>query len=251
MGFADDLFGDSGGQIMSRDVRGLTNDLGSLMRKQLGKGIETYSGPLVPGMNENTQGVFDAAGGLAGQSDPNRDAAIQRLMSGAGDPAGVRAYYESQLAPAQRGYTDALRQVDERYGDAWGTSGAHGKAVADATSRYGMGLNSLLGELTYQDRNAAADRQLGGIQASLGASQDYMSRLNSQLGIGDYQRGLEGEQMSADYNQWQAGQAYNNPWLGFLGTTLGTAQPSAPQSGFIDKYAAVMGATPIGKMFGF
>lgn len=235
MGLVDDLFGDSGGQIMSRDVRKLTNELGALMRQQLGQGVPTYTGPLVPGLNENTSAAFSAAGGLLG-GDPNRDAAIASLMSGAGDPEAVRRYYEeSVLAPSQRDFNDALRVVDELYGDTWGPTGAHMKAVADATSNYGIGLGQVLGDLVYQDRNAARDRQAVGVNASLGASQDYLGRLNSMLGIGDYERGITGEQYAADYGQWQAGQAYNNPWLGFLGTSLSTAQPSAPQSGGLER----------------
>lgn len=237
MAFMDDMFGDAGGRVMSRDVRGLTNDLGKLMRSQLGQGVATYGGQLVPTMNANTEGVLGAAGGLL-TGDPNRDAAIQSLMSGAGDPAGVRSYYESQLAPAQKGFMDSLRVIDDRYGDTWGTSGAHGKVVGDATANYGIGLNQLLGQLTYDDRNAARDRQIAGVSASIGNSQDQMARLGTLLGFGDYQRGLEGEQIAADYGQWQAAQAYNNPWLGFLGTTLGTAQPSAPRAGLLEKGAA-------------
>lgn len=240
MGFMDDLFGSSGGQITSRNVRGLTNDLGALMRGQLGQSASTYGGQLVPNMNANTESVLGAAGGLL-QGDPNRDAAIQSLLSGAGDPQGVRAYYQSQLAPAQKGFLDSLRVIDDRYGDTWGASGAHGKVVGDATANYGIGLNQLLGQLTYDDRNAARDRMSTGVSASLASSQDQMSRLGTLLGFGDYQRGLEGEKIAADYGQWQAAQAYNNPWLGFLGTTLGTAQQEAPRAGLLEKGAAGYG----------
>lgn len=251
MGFLDGLFGDSGGGIMSRDVRKLTNDLGALMRGQLGQGAETYSGPLVPGMNENTQSVLNSAGGLL-TGDPNRDAAIQQMMSGAGDPEAVRRYYEeSVLAPSQRDFQDALGVIDDRYGDTWGQTGAHMGAVADATANYGIGLGQVLGGLVYDDRNAARDRQGQGVMQSLASGQDQVNRMGALLGFGDYERGLTGEQYGADYSQWQAGQAYNNPWLGFLGTTLGTAQQEAPKAGLLDKYSAVMGATPIGRMFGY
>jgi hypothetical protein len=238
MGLMDDLFGDSGGQIMSTDLRKLTNELGGLLRGQLGKGADVYGGQLTPGMNQNTLDAFGAAGGLM-TGNPEQDAAIQRLMSGAGDIEGVNQFYQqSVLDPSRRDFNDALRVVDDRYGDVWGTSGAHAKAVADATSNYGIGLGQVLGNLVYNDRNAAADRQLGGVQASQSAEQNQMAQLNTLLGVGDYQRGLEGEGLAADYSQWQAGQAYNNPWLGFLGTALSTAQPSPPRAGLLEKAQA-------------
>ncbi len=237
MGFMDDMFGDAGGQIMSPEIRQLTSKLGSLMKRQLGKGVEVYDGQLVPGMNSNTESVLGAANGLLG-NDPNRDAAIQSLLSGAGDPEGVRAYYESQLAPAREQFMDSLSMLDDRYGDTWGTSGSHGRVVGDATANYGIGLNQLLGQLTYDDRNAARDRMAVGVNASIGDSQDEMARLGTLLGFGDYQRGMEAEQIGADFGQWSAGQAYNNPWLGFLGTTLGTAQQSPPRAGLLEKGAA-------------
>lgn len=236
MGF--DPFGDSGGKIMSPDIRKLTNELGELMRGQLGKGVDAYGGQIVPGMNENTASVLGAASGLM-TGDPNRDAAIQSLMSGAGDPEGVRAYYESQLAPSQKSFMDSLRVIDDRYGDTWGTSGSHGKVVGDATANYGIGMGQLLGQLTFDDRNAARDRMATGVSASFANSQDQMSRLGALLGFGDYQRGLEGEQLGADFSKWQTEQAYNNPWLGFLGTALSTAQPSAPQAGDLEKGKAI------------
>ena len=237
MGFMDDLFGDSGGGIKSRDLRKLIDNLAETMVANLGQSGPVYGGQLTPGVNANTQSVFDSAGGLLGVN-PQQSAAISSLLSGRGDPAGVQAYYQSQIAPAEQQFTDALKQIDGRYGNTWGTSGAHTRAVSDATANYGLGMDELLGNLVYQDRNAAADRQVQGVNASLGASQDYQSRLSSLLGIGDYQRGIQGEDIAANYNQWNAGQAYNNPWLGFLGTSLGTAQQAPPRAGLLEKGAA-------------
>lgn len=251
MGFMDDIFGDSGGQVMNRDTRKLIGALSKRLRKELGQGAEVYGGPLVPGSNENIDMALQGAGGLLYQ-DPAVMSGISQLLAGPGDGQAVRDYYESSvLAPAQLAFQDQLQQIGDTYGSTWGTSGAFPRMAADATARFGTGIGSVLGELVYADRNAALDRLGMGVNASIANQQNQAGMLGQVLGMGDYERGIQGEQYAADYSQWLSGQDYNNPWLGFLGTALSTAQPSAPQSGLLDKYAAIRGMDPLGRLQGF
>lgn len=235
MGIGDFFSGDSGGQIMSRDIRATTNKLGKIMKNQLGQGAEVYQGPLVPGTNPQIEAALAGYGGLLEQ-DPAVSAGLSQLLSGAGDPEAVRRYYEeSVLAPSQLAFNDQLQQIGDTYGSTWGTSGAMPRMMADATARFGTGIGSVLGDLVFQDRNAAIDRIGSGIGLSLNNQQTQAGMLNNVLGMGDYSRGIAGEQNQADYSKWLSGQDYNNPWLGFLGTALSTAQPSAPQASGLEK----------------
>lgn len=236
MGLLGDVFGgDSGGQIMDPELRKLTRDLSKLMRGELGQGADVYGGPIVPGSNANIESALSGAGGLLTQ-DPAVSAGISQLLAGPGDGQAVQDYYKSSvLDPATLAFQDQLTQIGDTYGNTWGTSGAFPKMAADATARFGTGIGSVLGELVYNDRNAALDRIGQGVGLSIGNQQNQAGMLSQVLGMGDYARGMEGEQNQADYQKWMAGQDYNNPWLGFLGTTLGTAQMSAPQASGLEK----------------
>lgn len=233
--FDGGLFGSSGGQFANRDIARLTRNLASRINSEFGQPADVYSGPIAPGINPQIEAALAGASGLLA---PNEDVsgALSQLLAGPGDQQAVRDFYESSvLAPAQQAFGDQLQQIGDVYGSTWGTSGAMPRMVADATSRFGTGLGSVLGELVYNDRNAALDRLGTGVGLSLANNQNQAQNLQTVLGLGDYSRGIAGEQNMEAYNKWLAGQEYNNPWLGFLGTALSTAQPTAPEAGALEK----------------
>lgn len=251
MGFMDDIFGDAGGQVMNRDTRKLIGNLSNKLRKQLGQGAEVYSGQITPDSNTNIEAALAGAEGLLYQ-DPQIQVGLSQLLAGPGDQQAVMDYYKSSvLDPATLAFNDQIQQIGDTYGNTWGTSGAFPRMAADATARFGTGIGGVLGELVYNDRNAALDRIGMGVEGSILNQQNQAGMLGQVLGMGDYQRGMQGEQNAEDYGKWLSGQDYNNPWLGFLGTALSTAQPSAPKSGLLDKYAAVRGMDPLGRLQGF
>lgn len=228
MGFMDDIFG--GREKVSTLTKPQTGVVNTLSRKlkNILKNDEAgpvYEGQIAPGVNANMLAAFEGAGQLGQNTELS--GAISRLLSDTGESPGVEDYYQrSVVAPARQEFNDALRQVDARYGDTWGQTGGHQQMVAEAASRFGTGIGSVLGELVYNDQQAALDRQLDrqnvGIQGALGQSQDERGRLSTMLGIGDYERGIEGENLAEDYAKWEQGQVYNNPWFGFLGPAIGT-----------------------------
>lgn len=233
--FDGGLFGDSGGKIEDPAVRKLTHKLAKTVLNEFGQPADVYQGPIAPGMNPQIEAALAGAGGLL-QQDPQISGALAQLLAGPGDQQAVKDYYQtSVLDPATLAFNDQLQQIGETYGSTWGTSGAFPKMVADATSRFGTGIGSVLGDLIYQDRNAALDRLGTGVGLSLANSQNNAQNLQTVLGLGDYSRGITGEQNQEAYNKWLAGQDYNNPWLGFLGSALGTATQQAPQAGALEK----------------
>jgi|JI10StandDraft_1071094.scaffolds.fasta_scaffold23901_3 hypothetical protein len=251
MGIMDTVFGDAGGGIANPKTAKLTRRLSNKLLNEFGEGAEVYGGDLVAGTNANIENALGGASGLLYQ-DPQIQAGLSQLLAGPGDGQAVRDYYQSSVIdPATLAFQDQMQQIGDTYGNTWGTSGAFPRMAADATARFGTGIGSVLGELVYNDRNASLDRIGQGVQGSLAAQQNQAGMLNQVLGMGDYERGLVGEENQANYSQWLSGQDYNNPWLGFLGTALSTATPQAPQSGLLDKAGAIYGMTPGGRLQGF
>jgi hypothetical protein len=251
MGLTDTLFGDAGGGIQNKNLARLTRNLSKKLESELGQGAEVYQGAITPGSNQNIQSALEGAGSLMYQ-DPQIQAGLSQLLAGPGDGQAVRDYYQSSVIdPATLAFQDQLAQIGDTYGNTWGTSGAFPRMAADATARFGTGIGSVLGELVYNDRNASLDRIGMGVSGSIANQQNQAGMLNQVLGMGDYQRGMEGEQNQEGYQKWLSGQDYNNPWLGFLGTALSTATPEAPKSGLLDKAGAIYGMTPFGRLQGF
>lgn len=220
----EDLFGGSNKiDILTGKQKRLLNEISKMALDELGKSPEVYGGTVTPGVTQSMQAAFDYAPNLLGGDTSARQAAVADLMSGRGDLEGVNQYYtQSVLNPARQAFGDALRQIDARYGDTWGATGAHQRAVGDATARFGTGIASVLGDVVLQDRNLAAGRQAQGVGLDLAGRQDEMSRLGALFGLGDAERQIQGQQLGEDYNRWLSGQWYNNPALGLAGLSLGT-----------------------------
>lgn len=207
-------------KILNPSQEALSGKLSNTVASNIGKGVDVYSGQIAPGANQNQQQAFQQAGGLLG-SRVNDQAAIQQMLSGRGDIEGTNQFYQqSVLAPARQEFSDQLRGLDERYGNTWGQNGGHQRVVSDATARFGTGIGSVLGNLVYQDRNAAADRQIQGVQAQALSGQDQATRLAALSGIGSQERSILGQQNQEAYNKWLSGQDYMNPWLGAAQTAL-------------------------------
>ena len=216
------ITGSSGTQsILTGGQNKLLKDVTGYARNNLGRSVDVYQGSRIPGANANMQAAFGGAQDLS-QANPNIMGAINQQLAGAGDPAGVRSMYESALAPARTEFDRTLQQVGSKYGDVWGSSGAHQDMVGRTVENYGNNLNSLLGNLTYNDRQAAMNRQLQAIPAAISGDQNQRMGLQSLLDIGQAERGVAAQGAAEDYEKWFAGQAYNNPWLGLIGPALGT-----------------------------
>lgn len=239
MGGLDQIFGGSQSEplLNSQQQRFMTriyNRVGNEM-----KDPSFYGGQTIAGVNPMMQGAmagFPAAAGL----NPGVAGALDTQLAGAGDPAGVRAMYEAALGPAQLEFDRTLGQVGARYGDVWGRSGAHPEMVGRATAEYGMGLNNLLANITYQDRQQAADRQAAAIPLAMGVRQSDMDALGAVYGMGAAQRAIEQQGLLGDYNAWQAKQWYNNPAIPLGMSLMGVqTEGQVPQPGI---YGQVLGA---------
>ena len=195
-------------------------------------------------------GLDMAAGG--NDMQPYINQASQHALSGAEDPAAVMARYQSALGPAQLEFQRAQNEIGNRYGSAYGTSGPMAEMMGRSAAEYGMGLNSLLGELTYNDRNAARDRQAGAIAPAAGAQRAGMANIQDIYGMGEADRAVTQQGYASDYAKWLSGQWYNNPALGFISPALGTqANVGAQQQGALGPILGMAGGlVNMGSTFG-
>lgn len=222
MGFLSNLFGGperinllTGGQSQ------LLNNITGTMNQEFGQAADVYGGQRVAGSNNMINSAFNMMPGAA-QMDPAFQQAMTQALSGAGDAAGVENMYQRALQPARTEFNRALNDVASKYGGTWGQNGALPEMLGRATADYGGALNQLLGQLTYNDRQSAANRQVQAIPGALGIEQQQNANLASLFGMGSQQRAMDQQNLMGDYSQWQEGQWYNNPALGFLQPALGT-----------------------------
>lgn len=215
--------------LLSKDQMRFQTGIFKNVLPRIGKPVETYTGQTIAGVNPLMQSAISGMQGAA-TLNPNVNIALDNQLSGAGDPAGVRAMYEAALAPAQRDFQDTLSQVEARYGDVWGRSGAQPMMTGRATAEYGTNLAQLLANLTYQDRQQAMDRQAAAIPLATGVRSADIEALNSVYGAGSAQRAIEQQKLLGDYQGWNAKQWYNDPAL-----ALGTSMMGIQNQGYVNQ----------------
>jgi hypothetical protein len=221
-GIMSSLFGGPSSESILNDTQSdIFGSLGNLVNDQIGRAGPVYQGQRIANSTANQRGAFAGAPGAA-QQNPNLNPAINSALSGAGNPDEVRQLFQDSLGPANLAFDRQLNEVGNRYGDVYGRSGALPEMAGRATAEYGMGLNQLLGQLTYNDQNAARDRQAGSIAPAVMAQQQQMQSLKDLFNIGTAEQGLNQQQLMGNYSQWQDQQWENNPALDFLPLIMGT-----------------------------
>jgi hypothetical protein len=97
-----------------------------------------------------------------------------------------------------------------------GRSGGLNQAMTQATADTQQGLGRFYGGLARQDEQLASNRQIAGLGA-------WQQMIQGQLGGGQMQRGITGQQNAEAYNKWKAAQPYGNPTVqAYLPSILGT-----------------------------
>jgi len=228
--------------IMTGKQKGLLNQMSDLLGQNVGQGIDAYGGQITPGATANQMGAWQGASNLF--NDPrgiDPSAAQRQLLSG--DPAfqidpaqRERFYNDALVAPARASFRDTMQGIDQRYGAGFGESGSHRGAGYRAAEDFETGLMGKRAELLYADEMAsrgAAEAGMGrmaqGVSMAPQLGQDYRANLGAMSQLGGEERSIAGQQLGEEYNKWQTEQDYNNPWLGFFGSTM-SAQPFAIQN---------------------
>lgn len=221
MGLMDQVFGGSQSvPLLSGPQQKFLSTMYKKINPTIGKPVDTYTGQTIAGIDPLQQraymGMSDAAA-----PNPMVGDALNSQLSGAGDPDVVRAMYESALGPARLEFNRALDTVGARYGDVWGRSGALPEMVGRTTAEYGMGLNNLLANLTYNDRQAGMQRQAAAIPMAMANRQNDMAAMAGLYEMGSANRAIKQQSLAGDYNNWNAQQWYNNPAIPLGQSMLG------------------------------
>lgn len=225
--------------ILTGGQKTLLNSLSDILGAQLGKSGPVYGGQVTPGTNAIQQNAFDYAGGMLGQM-PDTTGAINSMIAGqSANALDPQAYAQQAIIdPARLAYEDATRELEARYGGTWGQSGGYQDIMQENAARFGTGLSQTLADFARYNQDTSNAQRQAGIGASGQQSNTIANTLGTMLGVGAEQRAQQGQQNLEQYNRWNAEQAYNNPWLGLLGPTLGTqAYGIGQQQGILPQVA--------------
>jgi len=200
-------------------IRGLNE----ILNREMGQGVEPYSGEMAAGASPLQAQLFDMLESRGGDVAQWGEQALTQDEEY--DPEAAREYWkQSFVEPAkQRFREETLPGLREQFaGQGALSSGGFNRAVADAAANMETQLGGKLGELTYQGRQDFRNRQLQ--ERSLGLQ--TLDQILGEMGAaGQTQRGIEQGGLQEEFQKWQQGQAYNNPWMQYLNAGPTMQQP--------------------------
>jgi len=205
------------------------------------------------------------------------------------DPAAAQAWYQNALVdPAMKNWEQNIAPaVQEKFiSNNAGSSGAGNRAIASSAADMMTGLNSQLANALYGEKQGFDANKFTAGMAQTGAQNtananytnnvfnagqadlsrtaqvpglanatqqqpfdQLMAMLTQGQNVGGTQYGINQAQAQGDYNQWLSQQAYNNPWLNLLPSTLGTSafspivQGPTQSQGFLQSILGAAGGT--------
>lgn len=208
---------------------GIYEDLADLYQGQIGEGVASYGGDIIPGATGLHGGVYDSAlASMMGGEGTSTDA-LGRMLSMEPayevDPAARERYYdEAFMAPAMQDFQQQiLPAIMEQYNaQGMNRSGFAEGALATAGGNLATDLAGIRADLLYRDEEARRDAASAAYDRALPALGALAGERESLLGVADTTRGIEGEQMAEEYGKWLYEQPYNNPWLAYTEPVIGT-----------------------------
>jgi len=195
MGFLDTLLGEEPEveqmQALTPEQMAVLSKLSGVLKGQVGKGIEGYGGPLVPGASPLQSKLFGMTEDWLGRQGPE---------------AGMEYWEKAIKAPAMETWMkDVMPAIREQFiGQGMESSSGLNRALAESGQRLTTGLTGTLADVLFK------------------AEQGLPQNIMGLMGVGGTQRGIEQEQMMEPYQKWQMEQPWANPWLQQLGLGLGT-----------------------------
>lgn len=265
-GVTDMLFGSSESPSISQaDTKTgqqemLLEELTKLMRGQIGKGVESYSGDMTAKPSDlETKGwgmINQLMGDSGGRTATNQEA-ISKILQGTTsvpsydvgefDTQGIQDWYQNALVkPAMKTWEkDVAPVVQEKFiAQNAGSSGAANRAISGSAEDLMTSLNSQLADKLLSEKGAFDTRKftagLQGNQNEFTAGQNDLQRILNVPGMeltdtdtllktilagttaGATERGIDQNALNAEYQKWLTSQGYANPWLSYLNTVLGT-----------------------------
>lgn len=276
---------------MTDEQTQLLNQMVGTLGQQWGQGITPYQGERVPPISPLQQQAFDIMGGympfasegqdimsqilkeypgMAGRFQKMGGEALERAMQPF-DPTQVTERFKPVREFATETFMqDLVPQIMERFASQGATrSGALNRTLGREAGRLSMGLSAQMAPYMQQAAEAHAGRQAGAIPQAFvlptdvlnrvlrGVGQMPMSIMQAGMGAGGIQRGIAGEELGAEQQIYQEGQPWQNPWMQFLPTALGTQPFSYAQKGpnmaamMMPMFGSLLGGAAMGGMGGY
>jgi len=220
--------GGTKGAEYTREQKGLLNKLISTISPQIGQGIGAYGGPLFADPTDALSQIYSGTSGttsdLASGSGYYAPAAasgdvLQNLMKDF-DPASATEYWEKSMkAPEMDTWTkEILPQILESYGgrNASSSSGM-GTSLAKSGQTLATNLGAQLQELLFNTEQATKQTQLSAAGQAQNLANVPGNTLNQLLTPASSEYDIAQNKVTEPYTKWSTEQAYNNPWLQYLG----------------------------------
>ena len=217
------------GPSYTKEQKGLLNKLISTISPQLGQGVEAYGGPLVADPTDALSQIYSGTSGTAndlasggGYYAPAAASGdvLQNLMKEF-NPASTTEYWEKSMkAPAMDTWTkEILPQILESYGgrNASSSSGM-GTSLAKSGQTLATNLGAQLQEFLFNTEQAQKQTQLAAAGQAQNLANVPGNTLNQLLTPASSEYDLAQSKVTEPYTKWSTEQAYNNPWLQYLGT---------------------------------
>jgi hypothetical protein len=234
-GLGDLLFGE---KPSINSYENMTPEQKKLLETLLGQvqgtaetGVTPYSGDIYAGPSSLNQSLFSGAENLLAGNDPTQavlDKMLNRYSEGAmyefNPNRTIDMFNASVRDPAMREFnTEILPGIAEKYaGQNAGRSGAVLKTMADAGADLERNLSGQLSQYLYNAEDQSNKNKLSFETGVLpGIIDQPLQNLQSLMGIAGTQQGIDQSQLTEDFQKWEYGQDYNNPWLQYLNSLLG------------------------------
>lgn len=193
----------------------------SMFLGQLGKGVPSYPGRRVAGMTEPMQEVEDTLMHFLTGKHPTRNMMKGYFKSLFGQPfdyyeEDVQEWLQNAVAePALRNWRqDVIPGITEQFAgmDAF-DSGATRRAISESGADLMSDIDAILANTLFQERRAWEQRKERALPMMMEWEEQPLEWLNVAAPMSQIGRGVEQDQLSADYMDWLTEQPYNNPWI--------------------------------------
>ena len=224
--------------MLTHGQKKLMDQMTRLLGDQLGQGVDSYGGTVVPDTNATLQSAFDQ-GGAFGSAE--RDSALSSLMTPqlTADRY-LQGFEENIYRPSQYLHEQGQqRQLAHQYG-ASGPSGTLQKILADSNSVFNAQMAMQRGDF-YKAGLDSEGRERGLALSAAGQSlSEQQASLAAKYQSGEGQRQIEGQKLAEGYANWQMEQPWANPWISqYYASTVGT--PAVTQVGRTSTLDMVLG----------
>lgn len=199
----------------------LLDTLLEFMEGQFGQGVPSYPGRRVAPMSPAMERIDEMLMGFLGGEHPTRGMMMDRFedIMQPFSPEETQQWWEGAVKqPALRTWRqDVVPDIMEEFAGLNALdSGASRRAVAESGADVMGDIDAILANTMFGERQAHRGRQLQAMPQMMQYEREPLAWLGQAMPISQMGRGVEQQQLTADYQDWLMEQPYANPWLEML-----------------------------------